>query len=72
MEGSCCCLCETISVYFAIYFRPQRSTDDEDVCYAAEEQEVRSPKVRKTAPNIDAVGKRREGPQPKGRERMIV
>lgn len=32
-----------INVYFSIYFRPQRSADDVDVCYSWEEQEVKSP-----------------------------
>lgn len=49
----------------SIYFRPQGSTDDVDVCYCrgtgsevAKDQEDR-------APNIDAVGERREGSPPK-------
>ena len=35
------CVCECHSAYISIYSRPQRSTSDVHVCYAAEEQEVR-------------------------------
>lgn len=34
-------VCECHSAYISIYSRPQRSTSDVHVCYAAEEQEVR-------------------------------
>lgn len=44
MEGSCCCLWMDVSVYISIYSRPQRSTDEVDVSYSAEEQEVRFPR----------------------------